>query len=466
MSRWWRRRDSRGLKKFPDPKPKGEADRKFTRLRQLVELADVYDSQVTERADNFAKYVSTQKIEDPTSTNVRVMTIHQSKGLQFDTVVLPELDVRLSGQTPTVVVGRDSPTKPVHTVCRYIRKELLPLLPERCKAMIEGHTHQVVSESLCVLYVAVTRAIHALHLIIGPPADNEQTIPKTFAGLLRCALADDTKAVDGELLYENGRAGWSDGRPDEQPAPHEADRMESAVEFASAIPEVRLAEGHKDRTKGLDRVSPSGLVGGRKIRLDNWLRLDSPLATTRGLLFHAWFEQIEWLDDGEPGDAELRQAAKRFSDAHLDIEVEMAQFRRMLSQPTIRSVLSHVGYQDLSQLGFKGEWCVELFSQPFELEVLREWPFAVRDQAAVVQGKIDRLVLFRQDERVVAADIIDFKTDALSRTDQAGINDAVENYRAQVVIYRNAAAQLFRLEPFRISARLSFVEPGVVCVVQ
>ncbi len=57
------------------------------------------------------------------------MTIHQSKGLEFDIVVLPQLDVRLSGQPPAVVVGRPQPTQPIDFVCRYANKELQALLP-------------------------------------------------------------------------------------------------------------------------------------------------------------------------------------------------------------------------------------------------------------------------------------------------------------------------------------------------
>ena len=38
------------------------------------------------------------------------MTVHQAKGLEFDIVVLPELDVPLIGQPPPFVVHRQTPT--------------------------------------------------------------------------------------------------------------------------------------------------------------------------------------------------------------------------------------------------------------------------------------------------------------------------------------------------------------------
>jgi ATP-dependent exoDNAse (exonuclease V) beta subunit len=79
--------------------------RELNRLLQLVELAYGYESQTTERPTDFVAYVGAKKVEDSSPAPVRVMTIHQAKGLQFAIVVLPELDVLLEGQSPLVVVG-------------------------------------------------------------------------------------------------------------------------------------------------------------------------------------------------------------------------------------------------------------------------------------------------------------------------------------------------------------------------
>ena len=65
-----------------------------------------------------------------------------------------------------------------------------------------------VSESLCVLYVAMTRAVHALHMIIAPAKPNEKCLPKTFAGLLRATLAAGPPAAGGVTLYEHGDPQW------------------------------------------------------------------------------------------------------------------------------------------------------------------------------------------------------------------------------------------------------------------
>ena len=182
--------------------------RELNRLYQLVELAYSYESQVTERSTDFVAYVCAKKVEDPTAASVRVMTMHQAKGLEFDIVVLPELDVNLEGLTPPVVVGRAGPTQPIEAVCRYVSKELRPLLPAQFQAMFAAHTTQVVNESLCLLYVAMTRAVHALSMIIAPSRPNEKTIAKTFAGIVRTGLYGVAKADPEAVLYDHGRPDW------------------------------------------------------------------------------------------------------------------------------------------------------------------------------------------------------------------------------------------------------------------
>jgi ATP-dependent helicase/nuclease subunit A len=97
------------------------------------------------------------------------------------------------------------------------------------------------------------------------------------------------------------------------------------------------------------------------------------------------------------------------------------------------------------------------------LQVLRERPFAIRDGDAVVYGIIDRLVLFRRQGCVLAADIIDFKSDALAVEQAADMRHAIETYRPQFAMYRRAMAHQFSLDLNRVRSRLLFLQVGAVC---
>ncbi len=163
-----------------------------------------------------------------------------------------------------------------------------------------------MAESLCVLYVAVTRAVHVLHMIVAPSADNERTLHKTFGGLLRAALTDGSRLGPEQIAYETGDRAWF-RKPGVE---HEPSAGEVAIHAESLAPlEVKVAAPAERRWRGLQRVSPSGLEGGTHVRLaDQGSDSDSDrtAALSRGTLIHAWFEQIEWLDEGAPGDDHLR----------------------------------------------------------------------------------------------------------------------------------------------------------------
>ena len=76
-------------------------------------------------------------------------------------------------------------------------------------------------------------------------------------------------------------------------------------------------------------------------------------------------------------------------------------------------------------------------------------------------GSIDRLVLIKQAGRVVAADIIDFKTDDLGSGNK-GREAKVEFYRPQLAAYKSAVARNYRLEEQQVAARLAFLAAGDV----
>ena len=79
---------------------------------------------------------------------------------------------------------------------------------------------------------------------------------------------------------------------------------------------------------------------------------------------------------------------------------------------------------------------------------------------ALLTGSIDRLVSLYHDQKLVAADIIDFKTDRIDG--HQGMDAKVEYYRPQLEAYRRAVSRMLRLDRQRIAARLAFVGAGKV----
>jgi ATP-dependent exoDNAse (exonuclease V) beta subunit len=433
--------------------------RDLNRLMQLVEIAYGYEDRATLRTDDFVTLVRRRKVEDPTSAPIRVMTVHQAKGLQFDVVVLPELDAGLTGQPPELVAGSSQPAGRLERVCRYVSKDLRPLLPEQFQRMFEIHEQRVVEESLCVLYVAMTRAVHALHMLVAPSKANERNIPTTFAGVLRSALTDGGPAAPESLLYEHGNAAWHTTAAAAKP---QAIPTRGATAGLPSSAAVSASPSPSRALRGLEHRSPSQLEGGGRVDLARLLRRENAAALNRGSLMHAWFECIEWLDDAVPGDAQLRQLAAALGAEGKDLPALIGQFRAALARPVVRAALSRATYQcPAADASAAAVHAGPEVAQP-RWQVWRERPFAIREGDVLLSGKIDRLVVLSDGDRPLAADVLDFKTDQVRSEEPRAIDARVETYRPQLDAYRRAVARVWDLEVARVSARLLFVEPGEI----
>ena len=422
------------------------------RLHQFVELAYSYQPIATLRTTDFLLYVEGERVADPTTAEVRVMTVHQAKGLQFDIVVLPDLDVALTGQADSCVVGQPSPTQPIDRVCLYRNASIQKLLPPELQELFDTSVRRDVNEAMCVLYVALTRAIHALYMIVTPSAANEKTLHKTPAGLLRAALTNGQRLEAEEIAYQTGDPHWYQqaesrviGRP--AAAAHQA---QVAVQLAPMPADSRL-----------DHTAPSQLEGGGRIAATRVLDLGSSIATTRGTLIHALFEQVTWLDETVPDPAQLRRVADKLSSTGLNVAQQLHAFERMLAMPDISAVLRRDFYQPPRAPDLQRAIPTRLTEKRLRSEVHNERRFAVRDQTRLLSGSIDRLVLLYDGEELVAADIIDYKTDSCSQGNESELERLVTFYRPQLEAYRRGVATMFRLSEGQISARLLFVSAGV-----
>jgi ATP-dependent exoDNAse (exonuclease V) beta subunit len=436
-----------------------------SRLQQLVELAYSHQPNSTLRPADFLQFVQRQRVSDPTTSMVRVMTVHQAKGLEFDIVILPELDSgrTLLGQPPWIVNSRDGLGGDINCVCRYTNEHIQRLLPDSFRQMFDSATDAQIGEALCVLYVAMTRAIHALHLLIRPPRQRKDKEngkpPKTFAGLLRAALCGD-KSTEAGLLYEHGDANWYElEKKRRKLSPTNGAGILPALPTAPT--KIVLAPPPAQRRRGLERQSPSRMEGGTAAQIRRALELTDPRRTQamlRGTVIHAWFEQILWLDDGAPSDEQLLAALAMVRDAASLPEnlrrTWLKDFRDMLRQKETVATLTKASY--LKSL--PKNWS----SDNIQLEARNEWPFAVIEGPQITTGRMDRVVFHVRDGQRLAAEVLDFKTDVLSGTTGERLEDRVEHYRPQIEEYCKTLVQQTGLPRSQVGGVLLFVGEGVV----
>ena len=413
------------------------------RLDRLIELAEQYDAGPADlRASRFVAHAEAASIEEPAASTVRVMTVHKSKGLEFDAVVLPELDGRFRFN-PTVLVDRDGPTGPVTGVVRAGDQATRALSPP-LTALAERAEARELEEWLCLLYVAMTRARHALHLLVQPLKAGRDGRPTTrgrtdlsYAAVLRQGLLDPADLVDldgpGEVLYEIGDPDWAAAAEAEASATQAgAPRLVSPRLGLSPSPAPRTRLTVAASAAGRDRATAAELLGeASPVGLE---------ARRVGSLVHRMFEAVAFLDEQQPSDAALRQAA-RAEDPALDdaaIDRAVAAFHRVIAAQAVRDALS--------RRGATGLW--------------REQAFALRDGDRLLLGRFDRVVFIPAgDAGPASAVVIDFKTDRITLP---GVDDAVAHHAPQMHAYRRAAAAWFGLPLEQVTAELVFTAAGVV----
>ncbi len=155
--------------------------------------------------------VREKRVDRPQAARVRVMTIHQAKGLEFDAVVLAELDGSLTRQGGNCVADVRALGEPPEAMSRYLNQRSWHFLSRDWQKAFGRQAAANMTESLCLLYVAMTRAKQSLHMIMAP-ANKREFNTRTPASLIYHALAPETDPTSGAaILYESGDIDWCQG---------------------------------------------------------------------------------------------------------------------------------------------------------------------------------------------------------------------------------------------------------------
>ncbi len=407
------------------------------RLQALLEAAREFERNGQQRPEAFLLFARNYTLPEPTSdAAVRVMTVHKSKGLGFDIVLLPELVSHRgmnSDSDVTIHLARDAQGTPKWAL-RWpdkIIREHDPVLAQ------ETHEQRVANsfEQVCNLYVALTRAKSGLYMIV-PPLPKSGSKSLTPANLLRQQLpadADHTPAGDtnetathGTILYETGDPEWFSAHapqvqrmpPIEEPiSPRFCQRPSLRRRLLRVSPSMRS-----------EAPRPAALLFAPKVNRS----LDL------GTHVHALFEQVEWSETTTPEQAIDRwQVAHEIDDpeavAHFQAAYASQSFQAALAKPTAAATV----------------WRERMF----EAVIDGEW----------ITGMFDRVVIeYDADGKVRAARIQDFKTNDVPPD---GWDDVVNHYRPQLRLYARALAKLLRFPAADIECVLLFTRAHRIVIV-
>jgi ATP-dependent helicase/nuclease subunit A len=417
------------------------------RFLQLIDLAGQLEDEGKSDIETMIHRANTKKIEEPGRSQVRVITIHRSKGLEFDAVVIPLLGQAWKVRPESILATRDDSMGPITRITPYPKKILQSIHPD-LKAMHDECFAKQVNEELCCLYVAMTRAKSALHMIVPADKDGRKGNPtKQYSispsHVIRSAFAPDAVCSPGDVLYESGsETSWSS---------ENESRDSKSTPVASF--ELRLCASTTPATSQLPTSSPSSHAQNTTNILNATpTESDSDRGMSFGTCVHYLFEQLDWIDNGTPdfSHAQLQLRTQGFDD-DLVMRASECVFAT-LGNPDIQSLFSHQVQTD-STNGID------------QLTVHHERPFALRLQSAnedrLIQGRFDRLVIGWKDHKAAFAQIVDYKTDADAQ--ELDDDSLINRHGPQIAIYRQAITKMYGINPSNIDCILLMTaRPGII----
>jgi ATP-dependent exoDNAse (exonuclease V) beta subunit len=446
-------------------------------LARLEKAAAAFDAAGSRRCNRFLQFVEDYEVqEEPARGSVRIMTIHQAKGLGFDMVVLPQLQHRTkmnmarAERADKEMLYGGKPFEP-EWILKSPKMDIAesdPVLGARIRELDARHCF----DWLCLLYVAMTRAKNALYLVTSPEPKSDTLRPSSFLKLQLAGKADPaTEPCDesGGALAKTGESGdlsaiaqraTAEAKPATETGVminHKAcARLYASVsgdeKWYETFPEISAAEKaaapaapgagdfakRKSRRDILERSEPS--------RQESFERKASDLfdPETRDVLdfgsaIHELFEKVEWLDPEADAEAIIRDwlPSKPYDQkVHDDV---LKQFRKCLGSREVRQALAR---------------------PEGSAEVWREKSFEIIMNGQWISGVFDRVVIVKDGKgRPARAAIMDFKSNRGLNTEVEMRNRAAY-YRPQMELYRRALSRILGLAEDLVSTQLLFTVPA------
>lgn len=390
--------------------PTGQADANACRL---VGLAAEWNAEGIEAvADRMLAEVeaserASEAVIVPTEARVVLCTVHASKGLEFEGVIVPEAHARSRNRPAPLLVARH----PGEARWRIAARVLDPDAPVQTRVRpglytALDHIRQLeeAAEERRLLYVAATRARERL-LFVGeatkPPRPD--AVP-SWMQLLAADLPSGTEHLDPARLLQGTPA---------RPRPPTAARVDPAtVRPATKLqppPRLELFASGLDRFAACPARWYRRELLGVPERIGTGSEQAERIAAARGQLLH---ELVEEGDLRQPIAARWRalatQAGAPPAEHDRGLARVQAHLQAMHDDPHLAAMLAAPGHPEL--------------------------PFRVEHRGVVLQGRIDRL-LQAEDGWVV----VDFKSESMAdRT----ARDVAESHALQLLAYGWAAHQV------------------------
>lgn len=414
---------------------------------------------------NIADYLHYLDCLQPRSNSVRktvqFMTIHKSKGLDFDLVILPELFTRngitSSPNNPPLLVKKDAQFHPQWVSCAP--KAMLTSYFRDIAGVCGKAEDARIYEKCCLLYVAMTRARHALYLMI-PETTSKESKTIRFPDLLKSTLtpADPIPAEDEAWIsrinenlrkHANGQADASGHDASEQ----EKESRETGGSGETA-PQLSLLYACGDvawadrKTVGPDTTSDILRKAGSAFRtlIDSYYTAPGEVVPEQQCILQKPSDHESAPLPGRPADVVDERSGGMELGTHLhelfrrigfleetnteEILLNYLEEIEPTTEPEMQDAVAEIFRRALSTPD-----AAELLGKPAgkTAELWRERKFCIRNGGALLSCVFDRVVIERDAAgNAVHVTLIDYKSDNTADPDyfRAAYSSQLEQYSA------------------------------------
>ena len=259
-------------------------------------------------------------IPAPAETNaIRVLTIHSSKGLEFDIVMLPFMSWELQSSHNDEILWcqpTSAPFNEMPIVAVSISEKLLQT------HFRNEYIQEIISkyiDNLNLTYVALTRPKYRLYAY-GPrfekeenPQSNIKTVGQLFSYILYQQTERNEEGEDASLLKQLEDGSWAYHKQDPNP---------------TIAPEEPNNENNRQATY------VSSPINGRltlRSRAEDDFNEDTPLETVdMGILMHEWLADITTWTDAQPALEKMRITGRITAQQEQQMQTQWLHLQNLL----------------------------------------------------------------------------------------------------------------------------------------
>jgi len=406
------------------------------RCGQVLALARQFDIAGGGRASALVATIRAARISAGRPAPVRVMTIHASKGLEYDAVILGDLG--RCGKRPHAAPDFVREGHSDHEFWVEPHEALAQVIDQAARK--NRHASLSVGEELSLLYVGMTRARQTLDMVITKRGPSTKSFTKS--SLLELVLAPDAAPSEEAPVWFVEHQGT--GKRESPPA-NVPDDPDFCVTSTRELSPIR-------RRSLLERRSPSSQEGGDAVTIARRFGGGGGRGMAVGTAVHAWLAAVQWEEDLK---------TLRPDDLLNETSADWVGMEKAVAESLLAELIGKLsGTNAALARAFNRRVYSKTWQVPVNtIHVWRERAFVVPMDTTLWNGRFDRVVVARDTAGLIThAEIIDFKSDVVQNA--TVLAEKQQFYKPQLDSYAGILAHALRRQTVKPAISTSLVFTG------